>query len=437
MDTHVGGPNEVLSPALVLELGALVSPRVRRCSGSLLIRRDEVSSTSASEHEHEQTCAVLMSGPLEGLKILELAGIGPSPYACMLLADLGADVLRLERGDPDATPRVTYDILNRSRPSVAINLKSDAARELVLDLCEQADVLIEGFRPGVTERLGLGPDVVLARNPRLVYGRMTGYGQDGPLADRAGHDINYIAVSGALWAIGREGDKPVPPINLVGDFGGGSMFLVFGVLAAVYSAQRTGHGQVVDAAMVDGVASLQSMLHSHINGGTWLDARGVNMLDTGAPFYEVYETKDARYIAVGAIESKFYAELLRGLEVNADELPLQWDREQWAAVRERFSEILLTKTRDEWTEIFQNVDACVTPVLSPREATSHVYNAERRVFVNDDRPEPAPAPRFSRTPGSICRPPQAAGSGTREGLTGWGIREERVEALRAAGAFHQ
>lgn len=378
-----------------------------------------------------------MSGPLEGLKVLELAGIGPSPYACMLLADLGADILRLERGDPEAPPEISDDVLNRSRPSVAINLKSDAARGLVLDLCEQADVLIEGFRPGVTERLGLGPDVVLARNPRLVYGRMTGFGQEGALAHRAGHDINYIAVSGALWAIGRVGDRPVPPLNLVGDFGGGAMFLVYGVLAAVWSSQRTGRGQVVDAAMVDGVASLQSMLHSHINAGEWLDERGVNMLDTGAPFYEVYETKDAKYMAVGAIEPQFYNELLRGLRLEPSETPSQWNREQWPAMKERFRETILTKTRDEWTAIFEVVDACVTPVLSPREAPTYPYNAEREVFVNDKRPQPSPAPRFSLTPGAIGQPPRSPGSGTREGLTSWGVSGERIDELLAAGAFHQ
>jgi alpha-methylacyl-CoA racemase len=354
----------------------------------------------------------------------------------MLLADLGADILRLERGDPDAPGEVSDDILNRSRPSVAINLKNDAARALVLELCEQADVFIEGFRPGVTERLGLGPDVVLARNPRLIYGRMTGWGQEGPLARRAGHDINYIAVAGALWAIGREGERPVPPLNLVGDFGGGAMFLVYGVLAALWSAQRTGQGQVVDAAMVDGVASLQSMLHSHINSGAWLDERGVNMLDTGAPFYEVYETKDAKYMAVGAIEPQFYDELLRGLEVLVSDVP-QWDREHWPAIEERFREVFLTKTRDEWTDVFEDVDACVTPVLSPREAVTHPYNVERGVFVDGARPQPAPAPRFSRTAGTIGPPPRTAGSGTREGLSDWGVSDERYDELLAAGAFHQ
>ncbi len=376
-----------------------------------------------------------MSGPLDGLKVVELAGIGPSPYACMLLADLGADVLRLERGDADADHETTWEILNRSRPSVAIDLKNPAGRDLVLELCEQADVLIEGFRPGVTERLGLGPEDVARRNPRLVYGRMTGYGQDGPNAQRAGHDINYIAVSGALWPMGRKGEAPVPPLNLVGDFGGGSMFLVLGVVAAVLSARTTGEGQVVDAAMVDGSASLMALSHSLMNAGFWHEERGSNLLDTGAPFYEVYETKDARYVAVGAIEAKFYDELLRGLGIEASELPAQFDRDAWPATKRRFAARFREKTRDEWTEIFADVDACVTPVLSPREAAGHRYNTERNVFSLEGDIQPQPAPRFSKTPGAIGRSPGKAGSGTREGLLSWGIDAQRQEKLRENGAF--
>jgi len=378
-----------------------------------------------------------MNGPLEGLKVIELAGIGPSPYACMLLADMGADVLRLERGDPDAPADNSEVILNRSRPSVAINLKNSAGRDLVLELCEQTDVLIEGFRPGVTERLGLGPDEVLARNPRLVYARMTGYGQEGPLSGRAGHDINYISISGALWAMGRRGERPVPPLNLVGDFGGGAMFLVAGVLAALWSVQRQGRGQVVDAAMVDGSASLLSMLHSHMNSGVWEAERGVNMLDSGAPFYEVYETNDGKYVAVGAIEPQFYEELLRGLNLEESDIPSRWDREQWPALKQYFGEIFLRKSRDEWTSIFEGVDACVTPVLSPQEATTHPYNVERHVFVAGANPQPSPAPRFSLTHAAISQPPSTPGSGTREGLAGWGISEGRLKELLAAGAFHQ
>ena len=376
-----------------------------------------------------------VSGPLEGLKVLELAGIGPSPYACMLLADLGANVLRLERGDVDAAPTTSWDLLNRSRHSVAIDLKNEAGRDLVLELCEQADVLIEGFRPGVTERLGLGPQDVWNHNPRLVYGRMTGYGQDGALAQAAGHDINYIAVSGALWPLGRAGERPLAPMNLVGDFGGGALFLAFGVLAAVLCARVSGEGQVVDAAMVDGSASMMAMTHSFLNMGFWKEERGVNILDSGAPFYEVYETRDERYVAVGAVEAKFYQALLDGLGLGGVELPGQMDRSHWPAMKQRFGQLFATKTRDEWTAIFSDVDACVTPVLSPREAATHPYNTERDVFAIADVLQPQPAPRFSKTPGAIQQPPQAAGSGTREGLLSWGVDEQRQSSLRAAGAF--
>jgi len=374
-------------------------------------------------------------GPLEGLKVLELAGIGPSPYACMLLADLGADVLRLERGDVDAAPETSWDLLTRSRPSVAIDLKNDAGRELVLELCAQGDVLIEGFRPGVTERLGLGPQDVWARNPRLVYGRMTGYGQTGPLSASAGHDINFIAVSGALWPLGRAGQKPLAPMNLVGDFGGGALFLVLGVLAGVLSARATGQGQVVDAAMVDGSASMMAMTHSFLNAGFWREERGVNILDSGAPFYEVYETSDNKFVAVGAVEDKFYEALLDGLGLADEALPAQLDRSQWPLVKQRFEAIFRTKTRDEWTAIFRDVDACVTPVLSPREAAHHPYNVERDVFETTGAIQPMPAPRFSRTPGSVQGPPRTPGSGTREGLLNWGVDLERQAALREAGAF--
>jgi alpha-methylacyl-CoA racemase len=353
----------------------------------------------------------------------------------MLLADLGADVLRLERGDPDADATTTWDVLNRSRHSVALDLKSDAGRELVLDLCEQADVLIEGFRPGVTERLGLGPDDVWQRNKRLVYGRMTGYGQEGALAARAGHDINYVAISGALWPLGRVGERPVPALNLVGDFGGGALFLVFGVLAAVFCAQQSGEGQVVDASMVDGTASMMAMTHSFLNAGYWTEERGVNILDSGAHFYEVYETSDGRFVAVGAIESKFYDELLLGLGLSADDLPPQMDRTKWPEMKERFAQLFRTKTRDDWTEIFADADACVTPVLSPSEAARHPYNTSRGVFTNEGATQPNPAPRFSKTPGIVSSPPRKPGSGTRQGLLAWGVNEERLAALRAEGAF--
>jgi alpha-methylacyl-CoA racemase len=376
-----------------------------------------------------------VSGPLSGLKVIELAGIGPGPFACMLLADAGADVLRLERGDANAEAATSTDLLNRSRPSVAVDLKNPAGRELVLELGRQADVLVEGFRPGVTERLGLGPKEFWERNRRLVYARMTGYGQSGPLADRAGHDVNYLSISGALWPLGRAGERPTPPLNLVADFGGGSMFLIFGIMSALYAVQRSGEGQVVDAAMVDGTASMLSMLHSMMNGGFWSEERGVNLLDTGAHFYEVYETSDARYVAVGAIEPKFYRELLDGLGLLNEALPDQGDRSQWPAMKERFAAIFRTKTRDEWTIIFEARDACVTPVLSPREAVTHPYNVARDVYVNGDAPQPSPAPRFSSTPSSIGAPPLAAGSGTRDGLAAWGIGGVQFEELRTAGAF--
>jgi alpha-methylacyl-CoA racemase len=353
----------------------------------------------------------------------------------MLLADMGADVLRLERGDSSSKRTPSWDVLNRSRYSVAVDLKNDAGRDLVLELCEQADVLIEGFRPGVTERLGLGPDDVWRRNPRLVYGRMTGYGQRGPLSQRAGHDINYIAISGALWPVGREGERPVPPLNLVGDFGGGSLFLALGVVSAVLSARTSGEGQVVDAAMVDGSASMLAMTHSFMNVGIWHEERGVNLLDTGAPFYEVYETKDQQFVAVGAIESKFYEQLLEGLGLASDELPPQMERAKWAETKERFAGIFKTKTRDEWTGIFIDVDACVTPVLSPREAALHPYNTERNVFCLVGPLQPQPAPRFSKTPSEIRIEPHSAGSGTREGLSSWGVDVERQKALKADGAF--
>ncbi len=374
-------------------------------------------------------------GPLDGLKVLELAGIGPAPYACMLLADLGADVLRLERGDVDAKDTFTWDLLARSRPSVAVDLKNPAGRQLVLRLAEQADVLIEGFRPGVAERLGVGPDDVAARNPRLVYGRMTGYGQDGVLAQRAGHDINYIAMSGALWTIGRSGERPVPPLNLVGDFGGGSLFLLFGVLAAVLHARESGAGQVVDAAMVDGSASMMTMTHAFMNLGYWREERGVNILDSGAPFYDVYETRDGRYVAVGAIEPQFYDELLRGLQINPASLPAQMDRDSWPMLKERFAAVFLTKTRDDWEAVFNGTDACVTPVLSPREAATHPANVARRVFEAGPLIQPNPAPRFSRTPGAIGDPPGLAGSGTRTGLSRWGVDESEQATFHAAGAF--
>jgi alpha-methylacyl-CoA racemase len=353
----------------------------------------------------------------------------------MLMADMGANILRLDRGGADVEKESTRDILVRSRHSIAVDLKTPAGKDLVLELCDQAEVLIEGFRPGVTERLGLGPQHVWQRNPRLVYGRITGYGQDGPLSQRAGHDINYIAVSGALWPIGRAGEAPVPPLNLVGDFGGGGLFLALGVVAALLSARETGEGQVVDAAMVDGSASMMAMTHALINSGTWIEERGVNLLDSGAHFYNVYRTRDDKFVAVGAIEPKFYSELLLGLDLSNEELPEQFDSTHWVVMKERFRQIFQTRTRDEWTSIFSGGDACVTPVLSPREAAHHPYNVERDVFLTQGEIQPSPAPRFSKTPGAIRRVSPATGSGTLQGLASWGIDEHRQQALRSAGAF--
>ncbi|HXW32933.1 MAG TPA: CaiB/BaiF CoA-transferase family protein [Acidimicrobiales bacterium] len=379
-----------------------------------------------------------MSGPLHGLRVVELAGIGPSPYTCMLLADAGADVLRVDRASGRPVPPPSgghWDLLNRSRPSVAVDLKHPDGLALVLDLVERADALVEGWRPGVAERLGLGPEECRARNRRLVYGRMTGWGQSGPLSATAGHDIDYIALSGALWSVGRAADRPVPPLNLVGDFGGGGLLLAFGIVAAVYEAQRSGQGQVVDAAMVDGAASLMTMTYAFHQLGWWLEQRGVNILDTGSHFYEVYETSDGKYFAVGAIEPQFYAELLRVLGLENEELPAQQDRSQWPAMKQRFAAIFATASRDEWAERFAGTDACGAPVLSPWEAHLHPHNAARGTFVEvGGVVQPGPAPRFSRTPGEVRRPPPVPGQDTDEALGAWGIDPQRIKELHEAGA---
>jgi alpha-methylacyl-CoA racemase len=387
------------------------------------------------------------SGPLSGIKIIELAGIGPAPFTCMMLADAGAQVLRLERAPAGAVEAGEefaqsgagsyWDLLNRSRPSVGIDLKNADALDLVLGLVEQADGLIEGFRPGVAERLGVGPEDCLARNARLVYGRMTGWGQEGPMASMAGHDIDYIAIGGALWSLGRADSAPVPPLNLVGDFGGGGMLLAFGMVAALLESARSGQGQVVDAAMVDGAASLMTMIHAFHRHGLWGDERGANMLDTGAPFYEVYETSDGKWMAVGGIEAQFYAELLMGLGLTGDSsLPHQMARDEWSAMKARFGEIFKTKTRDQWSAIFAGTDACVVPVLSPWEAHLHPHNVARSTFVEvEGAVQPAPAPRFSRTPSAISKPPSPPGADTISGLVEWGVSEDAVAKLRASGAL--
>jgi alpha-methylacyl-CoA racemase len=375
-------------------------------------------------------------GPLAGFKIIEIAGIGPGPYAAMLLSDLGADVLRVDRPNAPAV-NAERDVLARGRRSIAVDLKNPDGVETVLQLVERADALIEGFRPGVMERLGLGPDACAERNPKLVYGRMTGWGQEGPLAQTAGHDIDYIALAGVLHNFTRLGERPVPPLNLVGDFGGGSMFLVMGVLAALLHAQRTGEGQVVDAAMVDGAASLMTMEWAFRGMGIWdTESPGTNLLDTGAPFYEVYECADGKWIAVGAIEAQFYAELLEGMGLaGAADLPHQMDRAQWPAMKKRFAEVFAAKTRDEWWAIFEGTDACVAPVLSPAEALTQPHLKARSTLVNEwGVDQPAPAPRFSRTPSELRLPPSAPGADTDAGLAAWGFAPDQISKLREAGA---
>ncbi len=378
-------------------------------------------------------------GPLAGTKVVELAGIGPAPYGAMLLADLGADVVRIDRaanvvgGDPASPPS---DLLARGRRSVGVDLKDGDGVATVLDLVAGADVLIEGFRPGVMERLGLGPDMCLGRNPALVYARMTGWGQEGPYAHAAGHDINYIALAGALEPMGRAGQQPTPPINLIGDFGGGGMLLAFGVCAALIEARRSGQGQVIDAAMVDGAASLMTMTWSFRAMGMWDDERGTNMLDTGAHFYDTYETADAKYVSIGSIEPQFYAELLRLTGIEAGGLPGQHDKSQWPALKERFAEVFRQKTRDEWCELMEGTDVCFAPVLAMAEAPQHPHIAERATFTEvAGVTQPAPAPRFSRTPGTIERPPPHAGQHTDEILAEWGVSPERVAELRSSGAI--
>src|SRR3954449_7207838 len=372
-------------------------------------------------------------GPLSGLKVVELAGIGPGPFAAMLLADLGADVLRIDR--PGATPTFGdpgVDLLNRGRRSVAVDLKHPQGAATVLALAERADVLLEGFRPGVVERLGLGPEECLARNPRLVYGRMTGWGQDGPLARTAGHDVGYIAVTGALHAIGRSGGPPQVPVNLVGDFGGGALYLVVGVLAALLERRTSGRGQVVDAAIVDGTAHLSSLVVGLVSAGLWTDHRGTNLLDTGAPFYDVYETSDGGWLAVGPLEPAFWAELLQLLDLT-DSAPDRLDPRQWPALRGLLADTFRRRTRDEWAALFEGTDACVEPVLSYAEAPQHPHLAARGTYVEHHGVvQPAPAPRFSRTPASLGHPPSAPGTGTRAALAAWGIPD--VDALLASGA---
>ena len=380
-----------------------------------------------------------LNGPLNGLRVVELAGIGPGPMACMMLADMGADVIKVDRltdaGLGIAMP-AKYQVLHRSRPSIAVDLKSPDGLAVVKRLIERADVLIEGFRPGVTERMGLGPDQCLASNPKLVYGRMTGWGQDGPMARAAGHDMNYIALTGALNAIGPAEAPPVPPLNLVGDFGGGTLYLLVGVLAALLEAQQSGKGQVVDAAMVDGAASLMTTFFGLKAAGLWSNERGANLLDGGAHFYSVYETSDGKYVSIGSIEAKFYAELLEKTGLDPADLPPQMKPESWPVIREKLTEIFKTKTRDEWCAIMEGSDICFAPILNLDEAPEHAHMKARGTFAEvDGVVQPAPAPRFSRTPGAIRRPPSPPGADTDEALAAWGYSADEITGLRAKNAI--
>ena len=374
-------------------------------------------------------------GPLAGIRILEFEAIGPAPFAGMLLADMGADVLVVDRPastDLGLKRERWYDVMMRGKRSVTLDLKSPSGKEAALELVARADALIEGFRPGVMERLGLGPDPVLQKNPKLVYGRMTGWGQEGPLAPRAGHDINYIALAGVLHAFGRKGEAPVPPLNLVGDFGGGGMLLGFGVACALLEASRSGKGQVIDAAMVDGAALLAAMFSGFLKVNQWSETRGDNTLDTGAPWYDVYETKDGKYVSIGAIEARFFEELVNRLELK--DVPGQHDRSRWPEMRSTFSRVFKSKTRDAWCKVFEGSDACFAPVLSWSEARRDPHNVSRNGFFKLAGVEqPSPAPRFSRTPARVRSGPPERGEGGVQALADWGFDAQEVKRLRSLG----
>ncbi len=377
--------------------------------------------------------AAVAQGPLLGMKVLEFAGIGPGPFCGMLLSDLGADVVRIDR--KGAASRGKADVTARGRRSVALDLKSPAAVEACLKLMESADAVFEGFRPGVMERLGLGPEAALARNPKLVYGRMTGWGQTGPLAQAAGHDMNYIAISGALAAIGTR-DKPIPPLNLVGDFGGGALYLAFGLLAGVIHARATGQGQVIDCAMTDGAASLMTMFYGFKAAGFWTDGRRSNLLDGGAHFYDTYQCADGAWISVGSLEPQFYALLLEKTDISDPDFKFQMDRSRWPALKERLAAVIALKTREEWRQIMEGSDVCFAPVLDMDEAPRHPHNLARKTFVEiGGVTQPAPAPRFSSTPGAVAGPPPAIGGHNAEALGDWGFSAAEIENLRAGGAL--
>jgi alpha-methylacyl-CoA racemase len=383
----------------------------------------------------------MLMGPLEGIRIVELAGIGPGPFCAMLLSDMGAEIIRVDRAamvgqdtDRDGND-ARFNLLARGRRNIAVDLKNPAAVDAVLRLIDRADALLEGFRPGVMERLGLGPDLCLARNPKLVYGRMTGWGQDGPIARTAGHDINYIALSGVLHSIGEAGGPPVPPLNLVGDFGGGALYLAMGVLAGIISARSTGKGQVIDCSMVEGSASLMMMMYGALASGAWTEERGHNRTDGGAHYYQVYETKDGEYVSVGAIEPQFYALLLKHTGLEGKDLPPQTDRAHWPEMQERLARIFKEKTRAEWTEIMQQTDICFAPVLRMSEALEHPHNRHRNSFVEvDGIAQPGPAPRFLGTPTQVQRPPARVGEHTNVILRDWGFSAAEIAALHRSGA---
>jgi alpha-methylacyl-CoA racemase len=378
-------------------------------------------------------------GALTGVKVVEFAGIGPGPFSCMMLADMGADVIRIDRADQvgrDLREPKTNTTL-RGRRNVALDLKKPDGVATALELCAKADILIEGFRPGVMERLGLGPDVVLARNPKLIYGRMTGWGQDGPIAHTAGHDINYIALTGALFAIGTKA-TPTPPLNLVGDYGGGALYMVVGVLAAYIEAQKSGKGQVVDTSMVEGAASLMTPMYGAQAAGQWVDERESNRLDGGCHHYGVYETKDGKHVAIGPNEPQFYALMLKELGLDGETLPGQTDRTHWPAMRERFAKIFKTRTREEWTARLEQKDVCFAPVLSMTEAPQHPQNKARGSFVEVDGVlQPGPAPRFSRTPSAVPCGPAFAGEHSTQVLADWGIDKKKIATLVETGAVKQ
>jgi len=377
-------------------------------------------------------------GALDGVRVIELAGIGPGPFCGMMLADMGADVVRIDRagavrgGDPANPPA---NVNARGRRSIGVDLKSEEGRDLVLRMVADADVVFEGFRPGVAERLGIGPEDCMARNPAIVYGRMTGWGQDGPYAQTAGHDINYIALAGALAHMGRDDTGPVPPLNLVGDFGGGGMYLAFGIVCALLSARSTGEGQVVDAAMVDGAASLMSFFYGMLHTGFASERRGENMLDTGAHFYDVYECADGEYISIGSIEPQFYAELIEKMGLDPDDFADQHDRSRWPELKAKVAAVVATRTRDEWDAVLEGSDVCYAPVLAVSEAIEHPHHVARGTFVESGGlRQPGPAPRLSGTPGSIRRPPPHEGQHTDELLDELGLGANEVAALRASGA---